>query len=111
LGLTTARAATIIALARTIETGAIRLDASADVERTIAELQELPGIGAWTAQYIAMRALAWPDAFPHTDLGVKKALGQTSHKQVLAMAEQWKPWRAYATIHLWQSLATARKGA
>lgn len=111
LGLTTARAATIIALARAVETGTIRLDASADVERTIVALQELPGIGEWTAQYIAMRALAWPDAFPHTDLGVKKALGQTSHQQVLALAEHWKPWRAYATIHLWQSLATARKGA
>jgi AraC family transcriptional regulator of adaptative response / DNA-3-methyladenine glycosylase II len=111
LGQTTARAATIIALARAVEAGTIRLDASADVEHTIADLVELPGIGEWTAQYIAMRALSWPDAFPHTDLGVKKALGTTSHKQVLALAEQWKPWRAYATIHLWQSLATARKGA
>lgn len=111
LGLTAARAATIIALARAVETGKIRLDASADVERTIADLQELPGIGQWTAQYIAMRALSWPDAFPHTDLGVKEALGETSHKQVLALAEEWKPWRAYATVHLWQSLAAARKRA
>lgn len=102
--LTQARAASIIALARAIEAGQIRLDAGADVEATIVALQELPGIGQWTAQYIAMRALSWPDAFPHTDLGIKHALGETNAKKILAMAERWRPWRAYATINLWHSL-------
>jgi AraC family transcriptional regulator of adaptative response / DNA-3-methyladenine glycosylase II len=109
LGLTSARAATIIALARAVETQKIRLDASAAVEQVIVALQELPGIGEWTAQYIAMRALSWPDAFPHTDLGVKKALGESNAKKVLILAEQWKPWRAYATINLWQSLGRKKR--
>ncbi|MNC97366.1 hypothetical protein D3C83_150050 [compost metagenome] len=52
-----------------------------------------------------MRALAWPDAFPHTDLGVMKALGESDPKRVLALGEAWRPWRAYAVMHLWQSLA------
>ena len=51
-----------------------------------------------------MRALAWPDAFPHTDLGVMKALGETSARRVLAAGEAWRPWRAYAVMQLWQSL-------
>jgi len=51
-----------------------------------------------------MRALAWPDAFPHTDLGVMKALGEKRPQQVLAAAEAWRPWRAYAVMHLWRSL-------
>jgi AraC family transcriptional regulator of adaptative response / DNA-3-methyladenine glycosylase II len=67
-------------------------------------LQALPGIGAWTAQYIAMRALAWPDAFPHGDYGVMKALGEKNPRRVLALGEAWRPWRAYAVMHLWQSL-------
>ena len=53
----------------------------------------------------AARALAWPDAFPHTDLGVMKALGTKDPKRVLAAAEAWRPWRAYAVMHLWNSLA------
>jgi AraC family transcriptional regulator of adaptative response / DNA-3-methyladenine glycosylase II len=55
-------------------------------------------------QYIAMRALSWPDAFPHTDLGIKKALGATQPKRILELAEKWRPWRAYAVLHLWASL-------
>ena len=51
-----------------------------------------------------MRALSWPDAFPHTDLGVMKALGETGPRRVLAAGEAWRPWRAYAVMHLWQSL-------
>ena len=62
-------------------------------------------MGEWTAQYVALRALAWPDAFPHTDYGVMKALKLTDPKRVLAAAERWRPWRAYAVMHLWQSLA------
>ena len=77
-----------------------------DVQRAIRALEDLPGIGDWTAQYIAMRALAWPDAFPAGDSGVKKALGVTDAARVRAVGEAWRPWRAYATMHLWRSLST-----
>jgi AraC family transcriptional regulator of adaptative response / DNA-3-methyladenine glycosylase II len=77
---------------------------NADIEATLERLRALPGVGEWTAQYIAMRALSWPDAFPHTDLGLMKALGETGARQVLAAGEAWRPWRAYAVMHLWQSL-------
>lgn len=104
LGMPGARARSIIALARAVAEGRLDLAPSADVEATLDALRALPGVGEWTAQYIAMRALAWPDAFPHTDLGVMKALGETSARRVLAAGEAWRPWRAYAVMHLWQSL-------
>lgn len=109
LGVTGARAHAIEALARACHTGHIRLEPGGDVLRTMEKLQNLPGIGDWTAQYIAMRALSWPDAFPAADFGVKKALGETSPARVLARAEAWRPWRAYATLHLWRSLRTISK--
>jgi AraC family transcriptional regulator of adaptative response / DNA-3-methyladenine glycosylase II len=104
IGMPLARARTIVALARAVENGRVALEPSADVDATLAALRALPGVGEWTAQYIAMRALSWPDAFPHTDLGVMKALGETSARCVLAAGEAWRPWRAYAVMHLWQSL-------
>ncbi|WP_263975265.1 hypothetical protein [Leptolyngbya sp. 7M] len=70
----------------------------------MAQLKTLPGIGDWTAQYIAMRVLAYPDAFPHTDLGLRRALGVGRPEQVLQIAETWRPWRAYAAMYLWKSL-------
>ncbi|MDR3264538.1 MAG: helix-turn-helix domain-containing protein, partial [Synergistaceae bacterium] len=73
----------------------------ADVEGQIRDLQKLPGIGEWTAQYIAMRTLDWPDAFPHTDFGVRTALGNIPPGDILKLAERWRPWRAYATMYLW----------
>lgn len=103
LGIVRARAASILAVAKAVSGGTLCLDLSRDAEETIAQLKTLPGIGEWTAQYIAMRALAWPDAFPHSDLGIVKALGD-SPKRVLEIAEQWRPWRAYAAMHLWKSL-------
>jgi AraC family transcriptional regulator of adaptative response / DNA-3-methyladenine glycosylase II len=105
LGVPAARARTIIALACAVADGRLVLTPNADVETTLDTLRALPGVGEWTAQYIAMRALAWPDAFPHTDLGVMKALGETSARGVLAAGEAWRPWRAYAVMHLWQSLS------
>jgi AraC family transcriptional regulator of adaptative response / DNA-3-methyladenine glycosylase II len=105
LGMPAARARTILALARAVADGRLDLLPNADIEGTLEGLRALPGVGEWTAQYIAMRALSWPDAFPHTDLGVMKALGETGARQVLATAEAWRPWRAYAVMHLWQSLA------
>jgi AraC family transcriptional regulator, regulatory protein of adaptative response / DNA-3-methyladenine glycosylase II len=104
LGIISARARTIVALARAVADGALCLESGSNVDHTLTELKRMPGIGEWTAQYIAMRALAWPDAFPHTDYGVTKALGENNPKRVLARAEVWRPWRAYAVMHLWNSL-------
>jgi AraC family transcriptional regulator of adaptative response / DNA-3-methyladenine glycosylase II len=104
IGLPAARARTIQGLARAMAEGRLELMPHADIERSLAALRALPGVGEWTAQYIAMRALGWPDAFPHTDLGVMKALGEKRPRHVLAAAEAWRPWRAYAVMHLWRTL-------
>jgi AraC family transcriptional regulator of adaptative response / DNA-3-methyladenine glycosylase II len=101
LGMPGARAKTIVGMARAIADGKLSLMPNADIEATLEKLRALPGIGEWTAQYLAMRALAWPDAFPHTDLGVMRSLGERNPKRVLALAEAWRPWRAYAVLHLW----------
>ncbi len=104
LGMPGARARTIVALAHAVADARLDLRPNADIEATLDGLRALPGVGEWTAQYIAMRALSWPDAFPHTDLGVMKALGENNARRVLAAGEAWRPWRAYAVMHLWQSL-------
>jgi len=105
LGMPGARARTVLAMARAVADGKIDLMPNADIDATLHGLRALPGIGEWTAQYIAMRALAWPDAFPHTDLGVMRALGEKDPRRVLAAAEAWRPWRAYAVMHLWNENA------
>ena len=71
-------------------------------------MRSLSRIGYWTAQYIAMRALSWPDAFPHTDYGVLKAMGEKDPRKALQHATQWQPWRAYAVMHLWKSLEDSK---
>src|SRR5215510_12149567 len=109
LGLTGKRAESLITLARAVADGEVKLEPGVDVEATIERLKQLPGIGDWTAQYIAMRALRWPDAFPHSDLGLSKALGETSSKLILEIAENWRPWRAYALMHCWNGLGQAQK--
>jgi len=102
------RARAIAALARAIDDGNLRLEPSEPVERTLEALALLPGVGPWTAQYIAMRALAWPDAFPHPDVAVLKAMGETRGARALERAEAWRPWRSYAVLHLWKSLEDAQ---
>lgn len=104
LGILRTRSATIKALARAVAERELRLEPGVDVEATIRALMSLPGIGEWTAQYIAMRALAWPDAFLPTDFGVRSALPGLSTPQIKARGEAWRPWRAYAVMHLWTSL-------
>ncbi|MCM3747187.1 helix-turn-helix domain-containing protein [Paenibacillus pasadenensis] len=104
LGVTGARAKSIHALASALLNGDLELSRNSDPDLQLKNLLELPGFGPWTVQYIAMRALGWPDAFPHTDYGVKKALSGYSPKEILELAEQWRPWRSYATINLWNSL-------
>jgi AraC family transcriptional regulator of adaptative response / DNA-3-methyladenine glycosylase II len=100
LGMPRARAETIVTLARAVAEG-LDLSPHVDPQATMEALVALRGIGPWTAQYIALRALGWPDAFLPGDLGVKRALGETREAGVLARAERWRPWRAYAVVHLW----------
>ena len=104
LGIIRTRVKAIQVLARACADGDLVLAPGAAVEDTLARLRALPGIGDWTAQYLAMRALGWPDAFPAADYGVLKALGETSPARARERAEAWRPWRAYAVMHLWQSL-------
>ena len=105
IGLPATRARTIVELARALAERRVELSRGAAPEAVIASLVALPGIGPWTANYIAMRSLRWPDAFPAADLGVLKALGVTSAKAAEQRAEAWRPWRAYAVLHLWTPLS------
>jgi AraC family transcriptional regulator of adaptative response / DNA-3-methyladenine glycosylase II len=109
LGIIRSRQRAIHALAAACAAGELVLAPGVDIDRTLEKLRALPGIGEWTAQYIALRALAWPDAFPHTDYGVMKALDETAPRRVLEIAEQWRPWRAYAVVHLWNTLSLKEK--
>jgi AraC family transcriptional regulator, regulatory protein of adaptative response / DNA-3-methyladenine glycosylase II len=103
LGMVGSRARCLAALARAVAERKVVLAFASNVEEQIENLMSLPGIGPWTAQYIAMRALHWPDAFPAGDLMLMRA-AQLSHKQLLERATEWQPWRAYAAHYLWQSL-------
>ncbi len=105
LGLTGARVAALRGLARAVLEDPALLAPGRDLEETVARLAALPGIGRWTAQYVAMRALREPDAFPEGDLGLLRAAGAGSGRgaaaALLRRAEAWRPWRAYAALHLW----------
>ena len=101
VGLTAARARTLIDLARAVARGDVELDPGVDVECATRALQAIRGIGPWTSSYIAMRALGWPDAFPDNDLGVLHAMGETRAARARSRAEAWRPWRAYAVVQLW----------
>jgi AraC family transcriptional regulator of adaptative response / DNA-3-methyladenine glycosylase II len=107
VGLPAARAEGLRGLAGAVARGVIALEPGGDAATTVARLVELPGIGPWTAEYIAMRALRWPDAFPATDLGLVKASGLKSARVLGEAAKRWRPWRAYAAMHLWESLRTS----
>ena len=104
LGLTGKRAQTVSLLAREVASGRLKLEPGAPVEQTMAQMQDIPGIGPWTAQYVAMRALGAPDAFPAGDLALRRALGGVDAREAARRAEAWRPWRAYAAMHLWTSL-------
>ena len=104
IGLPRARAMSIHTLARALADGDIHLVAGANAPETMRRLTSLPGIGAWTAQYIAMRALRWPDAFPASDLALRRAAGSPTPAKLERAAERWSPWRAYAVMHLWSTL-------
>lgn len=104
VGLTRARAETLRRLAAAVAGGEIAFDGAEDAEALTARLTRLPGIGDWTAQYVAMRALGAPDAFPASDLVLLRAAGggeRTTPGRLRQRAEAWRPWRAYAAICLW----------
>jgi len=105
IGMPGKRAATIREVARAVREGELTLAPGADPEVVRAALIAVPGIGEWTASYVAMRALAWPDAMPDGDLGIRKALDLKSSKAILERTEAWRPWRAYGAIYLWLGLS------
>lgn len=110
VGLPETRARSIQGLSAGVASGALDLGPGADPEATMEALVSVRGIGPWTASYLAMRALRWPDAFPAGDLAVQKVLGVTSAPQALRLAERWRPFRSYAVMHLWSSLTNAAGG-
>ena len=108
LGVVRQRQRAIQALARAVADGQLRLAAGADITATMDALRALPGIGDWTAHYIAMRALRWPDAFPSGDVALHKALGLQDQPHPARAAETlsqaWRPWRSYAVLRAWHGL-------
>lgn len=104
LGVTAVRSGSIRALAEALISGEIDLNQCADPEREMKKLQNIRGIGRWTAQYIAMRTMGWPDAFLETDKGIRDALPGRSPKELLELSERWRPWRSYAAVNLWNTL-------
>jgi AraC family transcriptional regulator of adaptative response / DNA-3-methyladenine glycosylase II len=102
IGLTGARAETIRGLARSVCSGKLNFEGVVDSDAFLNRLCEVPGIGKWTAQYVAMRALGEPDAFPSSDLGLLRAMALKTSRDLEQRAETWRPWRAYAAMYLWR---------
>ncbi|HEU5402201.1 MAG TPA: AlkA N-terminal domain-containing protein [Terriglobales bacterium] len=102
IGLPQKRAETIRALARAVRDGRVSLESVDNIEQFHVRLRAIPGLGDWTAQYIAMRALGEPDAFPAGDLGLLRGASVNSAIELAEHAEAWRPWRAYAAMYLWQ---------
>ena len=103
IGLPTKRAETLRRIARAVRDKEIDFDRVIDSAAFRRQLIECPGIGMWTAEYIAMRALGEPDAFPSADLGLMRALGVKTSRELEARSQKWRPWRAYAAVYLWGS--------
>ncbi|HEV2694487.1 MAG TPA: adenosine deaminase, partial [Verrucomicrobiae bacterium] len=105
LGIIRARSKSMISLAQAQVSGRLSLDGGnhQSPEEAIKRLVELPGIGPWTANYIAMRTLRWPDAFPKEDIVVRNNLGGVTAKRAEEMSQAWRPWRSYAVLHVWRS--------
>jgi AraC family transcriptional regulator of adaptative response / DNA-3-methyladenine glycosylase II len=101
VGLTSARAQAVRSFAAAAASDRLCLDGSAGLDQTVGELTQLPGIGPWTAQYVAMRACGERDVFPAADLGLRKALAASDAKSAATSAEAFAPWRSYAAMHLW----------
>jgi AraC family transcriptional regulator of adaptative response / DNA-3-methyladenine glycosylase II len=106
VGLTSSRGRAVNELARAVATGDLELHRARDLEHTLAELEALPGFGPWTAHYVAMRACGERDAFPASDLGLRRILGADPS----ARAESWRPWRAYGAVQIWLGPAQRSPG-
>ena len=110
IGLTRTRTATLQNLALQVAEGNLRFTADEGLDDFVKRLVKEPGIGPWTAHYLAMRGMSLPDAFPASDLGIIKMLSSDDMllkpKQIEQVSEQWRPWRAYAAIYLWQGLTS-----
>ena len=109
IGLTRKRAETIRSLARAIRDGEFCFSLVADPDELRSQLRKIPGVGAWTAEYIAMRAIGDPDAFPVGDLALLRGSSMQSERELADRAESWRPWRAYAAMYLWQAYAESEK--
>jgi AraC family transcriptional regulator of adaptative response / DNA-3-methyladenine glycosylase II len=105
IGMPLTRARALVALADAWDRGVISCAPGSDVEQLHAAVVAIPGLGAWTAEYLSMRALHFPDVLPAGDLALRKALGGSTGAEVRRRAEAWRPWRAYAAVHLWTALA------
>lgn len=104
LGITRQRQAALHALAHAVLERRIALHPGVDIATTCADLRALPGIGDWTVQYIALRALRWPDAFPAGDVALQKALGVSNARAAAQAAERWRPWRGYSVLRVWHAM-------
>jgi AraC family transcriptional regulator of adaptative response / DNA-3-methyladenine glycosylase II len=108
------RGRALVAMCRALADGDLRLDRGADRDDVRRDLLAIPGVGPWTADYIALRALGHPDVFLPTDIGIRDALRRLGRDPADAdeLAERWRPWRSYAQLHLWQTLSqtSTRKG-
>ncbi|MEY4911121.1 MAG: hypothetical protein RL761_784, partial [Pseudomonadota bacterium] len=117
LGIVKQRQAAIVALARAVTSKELALHPGVDIDATMAKLSALPGVGDWTAQYIAMRALRWPDAFVAGDIALHKAMGLLNFEPKLSpiktaaaaleASQAWRPWRSYAVMRAWTSLESS----
>jgi AraC family transcriptional regulator of adaptative response / DNA-3-methyladenine glycosylase II len=110
IGLVTSRAETIRRVARAVCDGSVVFDNDQDPAEFRESLTSIKGIGDWTAQYVAMRALKYPDAFPAADLGLLKAVGESGTagiRKLRTRAQAWRPWRSYAALLLWGSLSNS----
>jgi AraC family transcriptional regulator of adaptative response / DNA-3-methyladenine glycosylase II len=108
LGMPGSRARALAALTAAVVADPLIFGPKRSLDDAIGALRALPGIGEWTAQYIAMRELREPDAFPAADIGLMRALADADGRrpnpaELSARAEAWRPWRAYAALHLWSS--------
>ena len=112
LGATSSQERAIRALSGAVAAGQLALDASRGLENFVKRFCQLSGVGVWTAHYVAMRGLQEPDAFPASDLGLRRALadqgGPMSASALAKASEEWRPWRAYAAMYLWMNASAKR---
>ena len=109
LGIVSARSHAIQSLAQACASGALRFNGAVNPDVVQQQLLALKGVGSWTASYIAMRALRWPDAFPKEDIAIRNNLGGVSAGEAERLSQVWRPWRSYAVLHIWKSLTPDKR--